>query len=109
VRPYLLLLTLGGALAAVAAAIGGRAAGLGGVVAVAAQAGAVALLRPVMDAPQARFFMRWVGGMALRALAVGALVAYAATHRARLEPLAASLGCLGVLLPLLFLETRFLR
>jgi hypothetical protein len=47
--------------------------------------------------------------MAIRVCAVAAVVAYAATHRARLDPLAASLGCLGVLLPLLFLETRFLR
>lgn len=100
---------LGGALVAAAAAIGGRAAGVGGMVAVAAQAGAVALLRPAMRAPQETFLARWLGGTALRALAVGSLVAYAATHRTRLEPLAASLGCLGVLLPLLFVETRFLR
>jgi hypothetical protein len=109
VKPYLLLALLGGVLVAAAVAIGGWAAGVGGMVAVAAQAGAVALLRPAMDAPQGRFFARWLGGMAIRALAVGVLVAYAATHRTRLEPLAASLGCLGVLLPLLFLETRFLR
>ena len=108
-KPYLLLALLGGVLVAAAAAIGGRAAGVGGVVAIAAQAAAVALLRPVMHAPQGLFLKRWLGGMGIRALAVGALVAYAATHRTRLEPLAASLGCLGVLLPLLFLETRFLR
>lgn len=108
-KPFLLLALLGGVLAAAAAAIGGRAAGVGAAVAVAAQAGAVALLRPAMDAPQGAFLARWIGGMAIRALAVGALVAYAATHRTRLEPLPASLGCLGVLLPLLFLETRFLR
>ena len=108
-KPYLLLAVLGGVLVTAAAAIGGRAAGVGGVVAIAAQAAAVALLRPVMHAPQGLFLKRWLGGMGIRALAVGALVAYAATHRTRLEPLAASLGCLGVLLPLLFLETRFLR
>lgn len=108
-KPYLLMALLGAVLVAVAAAIGGRAAGVGGVVAVAAQTVAVALLRPAMDGPQGRFFARWLGGMAIRALAVGALLAYAVTHRARLDPLAASLGCLGVLLPLLFLETRFLR
>ena len=108
-KAYLLLLGLGAVLVAAATAIGGRAAGIGGLVAVAAQLIAVALLRPAMDAPQARFFARWLGGMAIRALAVGALLAYAVTHRARLEPLAASLGCLGVLLPLLFMETRFLR
>jgi hypothetical protein len=62
-----------------------------------------------MDAPQGPFVTRWLAGIVIRAVAVGALVAYAATHRTRVEPLAASLGCLGVLLPLLFLETRFLR
>ena len=108
-KPYLLLAIIGGVLVAVVAAIGGRAAGVGGVVALAAQGAAVALLRPAMRASQDRFLARWLGGMAIRALAVGALIAYAVTHRVRLEPLAASLGCLGVLLPLLFLETRFLR
>ena len=108
-KPYLLLVLFGGVLVATAAVIGGRAAGVGGIVAVAAQAVAVALLRPAMDAPQGPFLARWLGGMAIRALAVGAVLAYAATHRTRLEPLPASLGCLGVLLPLLFLETRFLR
>jgi hypothetical protein len=109
VKPYLLLAALGGALVVAAAAIGGRAAVVGGVVAVAAQAAAVAVLRPAMGAPQGAFVTRWLTGMVIRAVAVGALVAYAATHRTRVEPLAASLGCLGVLLPLLFLETRFLR
>ena len=104
-----MLAGLGATLVGVAAVIGGRAAGIGGVVAVAAQTAAVALLRPAMTTPQGPFFARWLGGMAIRALAVGALLAYAVTHRARLDPLAASLGCLGVLLPLLFLETRFLR
>ena len=67
------------------------------------------LLRPAMDAPQEQFFARWLGGMGVRALAVAALLAYAVTDRARLDPLAGSLGYLGVLLPLLFLETKFLR
>src|SRR5438874_1491809 len=49
------------------------------------------------------------GGMGVRALALGVVLAIAATHRAALGPLPASLGFLGVLLPLLFLETRFLR
>src|SRR5437588_847033 len=50
-----------------------------------------------------------LGGMGLRALALGLVLAIAATHRAELAPLPTSLGFLGVLLPLLFLETRFLR
>ena len=108
-KPYLLLALFGGALVAVAAALGGKAAGIGGVVALAAQTAAVALLRPAMTASQDRFLARWLGGMAVRALAVGSLIAYAALHRTALDPLAASLGCLGVLLPLLFVETKFLR
>ena len=108
-KPYLLLALFGGVLVAVAAALGGKAAGIGGVVALAAQTAAVALLRPAIRASHDRFLARWLGGMAIRALAVGALIAYAALHRTALDLLAASLGCLGVLLPLLFLETKFLR
>ncbi len=108
-RPYLPLLALGLALVAAAAIVGGRAAGIGGGVALGAQLGAVALLRPAMQAPQPVFMARWLGGMGLRALALGGLLALAATHRATLSPLGAPLGFLGVLLPLLFLETRFLR
>jgi hypothetical protein len=47
--------------------------------------------------------------MAIRLLALAALMIWSATHRAALPPLAAAGGFLGVLLPLLFLETRFLR
>ena len=108
-RPYLLLVGLGGALVTVAVVMGGRAAGTGGAAALAAQLGAVALLRPAMGAPQPVFLARWLGGMGVRALALGGVLAFAATHRDTLSPLPASLGFLGVLLPLLFLETRFLR
>lgn len=80
----------------------------GGAVAVAAQWGAVALLRPAMRANMPAFMGRWVAGMAIRAVAMGLVVAIAATHRDTLPLLATSLGFLGVLLPLLFLETRFL-
>ena len=108
-RTYLLLTGLGVVLLVVAAVIAGRAAGIGGAAALGAQLGAVALLRPAMRAPQPVFMARWLGGMGVRALAVGLVVAIAATHRAELAPLPTSLGFLGVLLPLLFLETRFLR
>ncbi len=108
-RPYLLLTGLGVVLLVVAAVIAGRAAGIGGAAALGAQLGAVALLRPAMRAGQPVFMARWLGGMGVRALAVGLVVAIAATHRAELAPLPTSLGFLGVLLPLLFLETRFLR
>ena len=100
---------LGAGLIAIAVALGGRAAGIGGGVGLAAQLWAVALLRPKMGAPTAEFMGRWLGGMGIRFLALGALVLWAATHRAVLPPLPAVLGYLGVLLPLLFLETRFLK
>lgn len=82
---------------------------VGGVAALCAQTGAVALLRPAMTAPINAFLARWVAGMAIRAVCLGALLAVAVTHRTALDPLAASLGYLGVLLPLLFVETKFLR
>jgi uncharacterized membrane protein YhdT len=109
VRQALGFLALGGLLVMLVALIGGQPAGIGGLVALAAQLAAVALLRPAMRAPQPVFMARWLAGMGIRALALGAVLAIAATHRAALSPLPASFGFLGVLLPLLFLETRFLR
>jgi hypothetical protein len=109
VRPLALLLALGIALVAIAAAVGGKGAGIGGGVAVVAQVWAVLLLRPVMKAPNPQFMARWLGGMGIRFLALGAVMVWAATHSASVPPLAAGLGYLGVLLPLLFLEIRFLK
>lgn len=108
-RPYVALGMLGAALGLVVTLFGGKAAAVGGAAALVAQFGAVALLRPAIRAPQPVFMTRWLGGMGVRILALGAVLAVAATHRASLPPLPASLGFLGVLLPLLFLETRFLR
>ena len=108
-RPYLVLGLLGAVLDVVVTVFGGKPAAIGGAAALVAQLGAVALLRPAMRAPQPAFMARWLGGMGVRALVLGAVLAFTATHRAALPPLPASLGFLGVLLPLLFLETRFLR
>ncbi|MGH7569030.1 MAG: hypothetical protein ACREL9_08690 [Gemmatimonadales bacterium] len=108
-KPYGALLGVGAALIGVAIGLGGVPAGIGGAVAMVAQVAAVALLRPAMRAPQPVFLGRWLGGMAIRALALGLVLGLAATHRDLLPPLSASLGYLGVLLPLLFLETRFLK
>ena len=108
-RAYGLLVALGVGLVAIAAALGGRAAAIGGATGVVAQVWAVALLRPKMGAPNPEFMARWLGGMGIRFLALGALVVWATTHRASLPLLPAVLGFLGVLLPLLFLETRFLK
>jgi hypothetical protein len=109
VRGYGALLGVGLALIAVMGWAGGWAAVIGGSVALAAQLAAVALLKPAMDAPQPIFLARWFGGMGIRALSLGGLLAVAATHRAALPLLATTLGFLGVLLPLLFLEIRFLK
>ena len=94
---------------AAAALAGGRGASIGGALALVAQAAAVALLRPAMTAPQPEFMGRWLGGIGIRTLTLGLLVAVSATHQPALPLLPATLGFLGVLLPLLFAETRFLR
>ena len=108
-KPYAALTALGVILMVAASLVGGRGAGIGGGVAVMAQLGAVALLRPAMDAPQQVFMARWYAGMGVRALVLGGLLAVSATHRATLPLLETMLGYVVVLLPLLFLETRFLK
>jgi hypothetical protein len=102
VKNVALLAALGVGLVLVAALVGGKPAAIGGGVAVIAQLWAVALLRPKMRAPNPEFMARWLGGMGIRLLGVGVVLVVSAT-------LPALLGYLGVLLPLLFLETRFLR
>ena len=82
---------------------------VGGGVALIAQVWAILLLRPKMRAPNPAFMARWLGGMAIRFLALLALVVWIVTHRDSFAPVPALLGFLAVLLPLLFLETRFLR
>jgi hypothetical protein len=109
VKTYFALLALGLGLLAVVTLFGGWSAGAGGMVAIGAQLVALGLLRPVMGAPTETFVPRWLLGMAIRAAAVTGLVIYAAMHRSQIALLPAALGCLGVLLPLLFTETRFLK
>ena len=108
-KSHLTLLLLGLGLVAIASGVGGRGAGIGGAAALAAQTAAVALLRPGMEAPQRPFLARWLGGMAIRALTLGGLIWLAVTHQPDLPLLQTALGFLGVLLPLLFVETRFLK
>jgi len=109
VRPHGALVGSGAILVLAAVLIGGRGAGVGGAVALVAQVAAVALLRPAMDAPQQMFLARWFTGMGIRVLSLGGVLAVAATHKADLPVLNTALGFLGVLLPLLVLETRFLK
>ena len=101
-RTFALLAALGVGLVVVATLVGGKPAAIGGGVAVIAQLWAVALLRPKMRAPNPEFMARWLGGMGIRLLGVGIVLIVSRT-------VPALLGYVGVLLPLLFLETRFLR
>jgi hypothetical protein len=109
VKPFALLVIVGLVLVAVVGWVGRGGALIGGAVALASQLAAVALLRPAMAAPNPEFMARWLGGMGIRALALGTLLAVSATHRAALPLMATMLGFLGVLLPLLFVEIRFLK
>jgi len=102
-----LLLAAGAGLVAVATVIGGVNAGVGGIAALVAQTAAVAVLRPAMTAPQPAFMSRWLAGMGIRAAVLAGVIVLGVSHRPALLP--ATLGYLGVLLPLLFSETRFLR
>ena len=97
-----LLAALGVGLVVVATLLGGRPAAIGGGVALIAQLWAVVLLRPKMRAPNPEFMARWLGGMGIRLLGLGIVLIVSRT-------VPALLGYVGVLLPLLFLETRFLR
>lgn len=97
-----ILAALGVGLVVVATLLGGQPAAIGGGVAVIAQLWAVALLRPKMRAPNPEFMARWLGGMGIRLLGVGIVLIVSRT-------VPALLSYVGVLLPLLFLETRFLR
>jgi len=102
VKAYALITALGAALIVGAAFLGGKPAAIGGGVALAAQLWAVALLRPKMRAPNPEFMARWLGGMGIRLLGVGIVLIVSRT-------VPALLAYIGVLLPLLFVETRFLK
>ena len=101
-RNLVVLAGLGIALVVVAMLLGGKPAAIGGGVALIAQLWAVALMRPKMRAPNPEFMARWLGGIGIRLLGVGIVLIVSRT-------VPALLAYVGVLLPLLFLETRFLR
>jgi hypothetical protein len=105
------------ALTAVLAGIAGLARGgdaafasvSGSWLALLAQVAAVALLRPAMGAQAPRFMGRWAAGMAVRGVSLLMLAGLMVLLRAAFPVVWMAAGYLGVLLPLLFLETRFLR
>lgn len=106
-----LLLTV--AVTAILVAVWGRVALVPGVVfglgATALQTVAWALVRPVRDGAFGRVFARWGMGMGLRLLGVVLFAAAVVADRELFPPLPTAFAYLGVLLPLLFMETRLVR
>lgn len=80
-----------------------------GVLATAIHLAAVAVLKPAMGGPFERLAKRWAVGLALR---LGGAVIFGAAAVWRPDvfpPLPVAIGYLGVLVPLLFTEMRFLK
>lgn len=109
----LLGLALTGATTAVLALVWGRAAVLPGIafglLATAIQLVSAALVRPAVHREFSVLIRRWGIGMALR---MGGVVAFAVAvglRRDLFPPLPTAFGYLGVVVPLLFTEIRFLR
>jgi hypothetical protein len=93
---------LWGSQAAIAAAVfGGLAIGI--------QVGAFALMLPARHDKVEKYLKAWGAGMGLRLAGVVAIAVAAGLDPAHFPPLAAALGFLGVLLPLLFYEVRLIR
>jgi dipeptide/tripeptide permease len=82
---------------------------LGAAVALAAQAGAVALLRPAMGDRTPEFVSRWALGMAVRGASFLVVALLLIVLKDRLPVFWIAAGYLVVLMPLLFVETRFLK
>lgn len=106
-------LALAALLAGVAAVVRGGnaavAAVCGSVLALAAQVAAVALLRPAIGARTPEFMQRWAAGLGVRGASLLLLVALMLLTRRAFPILWMAAGYLGVMLPLLFTETRFLK
>ena len=85
------------------------AAACGSMVALAAQVAAVALLRPAMGARTPEFVQRWAAGLAVRGASLLLLVGLMLLTRRMFPILWMAAGYLGVMLPLLFTETWFLK
>ncbi len=80
-----------------------------GLVATVIQMVAVAVAKPALDRSFDKFMVRWGVGMGLRLAGVVLFTVAVLALPARFPPLPTALGFLGVLIPLLFMETRFLK
>ncbi len=68
-----------------------------------------AIVKPALEASFHKLMGRWGIGMGLRLAGVGLFVAAVFWRREWFPPLPAAFGYLGVLIPLLFMETRLVR
>jgi hypothetical protein len=80
-----------------------------GLLATAIQLAAVAALRRGMDAPFRVLVTRWSLGVGLRLTGIVIFAVAVVMDREMFPPLPSALGYLGVVVPLLFMETRFLK
>ncbi|MCH7490636.1 MAG: hypothetical protein IID05_08070 [Gemmatimonadetes bacterium] len=80
-----------------------------GALAAIIQFAAVVIVRPVWSAPFDRFLGRWGVGMALRVAGIGVFLAAVLLDRELFPPVPSAFAYLGVLIPLLFMELRFLK
>ncbi|MFN8652292.1 MAG: hypothetical protein U0133_10350 [Gemmatimonadales bacterium] len=80
-----------------------------GVLATLIQLGAIVALRRAWGGTNAEFLKAVAVGMGLRLGGVVVLAVAMAVDRGHFPPLPTALGFLGVLIPLLFLEVRFVR
>jgi hypothetical protein len=80
-----------------------------GLLATAIQLVAVLVLRPGLAAPFRVLVMRWSLGVGLRLGGIVVFVVAVVVRRETFPPLPSALGYLGVVVPLLFMETRFLK
>ena len=80
-----------------------------GILALAIEVVSVAVLRPVMAQSLGRVMARRGIGMALRLMGIVVFVLAVVTDRELFPPLPSAFGYLGVLVPLLFMEPKFLK
>jgi hypothetical protein len=85
------------------------AAALFGLLATAIQTIAVHALKPALGGPFPTLVKRWAVGMGLRLAGVVLFAVAVVVDPALFPPLPAAAGYLGVVIPLLFVETRLAR
>lgn len=80
-----------------------------GLLATVIQVTSAALVKPVVQGEFAILIRRWAMGMGLRVAGIAAFGAAVWVRRDLFPPLPTAFGYLGVVVPLLFMETRFLK